>query len=102
MVRCACKWIVTCLFLLLIVSSAAAQATFPASMLERVPEQAELASRLAQLEALEGALTAQQTSDKEALEAALDAYERLASVDERLAALNTRRASPRITNSFAA
>jgi len=92
-VRCACKWIVTCLFLLLIASSAVsplAHAALPASMLERVPEQAELAARLAQLEALEGELTAQQTSDKEALEAALDAYERLASFDERLAALETR------------
>ena len=93
MVRCACKWIVTCLFLLLIASSAVsplAHAALPASMVERVPEQAELAARLAQLEALEGELTAQQTSDKEALEAALDAYERLTSFDERLAALETR------------
>jgi len=92
-VRCACKWIVTCLFLLLVISSTAnnlAHAALQANMLERVPEQNELATRLAQLEALEGALTAQQTSDKEALESALEAYERLASVDERLAALDTR------------
>jgi potassium efflux system protein len=59
-------------------------------MLERVPEQAELASRLAELEAFEGTLTAQQNGDKEALMAALDAYERLASVVERLAALDAR------------
>ncbi|HSP30784.1 MAG TPA: hypothetical protein VLO13_02055 [Halomonas sp.] len=84
MTRFAYKWVVTCLFLLLVVSSAAnnlAHAALQANMLERVPEQAELASRLAQLEKLEGVLTAQQTSDKEALEAALEAYERLASVD---------------------
>ncbi|CAN0557155.1 unnamed protein product, partial [Ectocarpus sp. 8 AP-2014] len=42
------------------------------------------------LESLEGGLTAQQTSDKEALEAALDAYERLAAVNERLSALEAR------------
>lgn len=93
MVRCACKWIVTCLFMLLISSSTAvnlAHGALQADMLERVPEQASLASRLVELEALDGALTAQQTSDKEALEAALDAYERLASVDERLVALDAR------------
>ncbi|BBI62966.1 hypothetical protein HSBAA_42720 [Vreelandella sulfidaeris] len=67
-----------------------ARAALQANMLERVPEQAELASRLAQLETLEGSLTAQQTSDKEALEASLDAYERLTSLEERLAALDTR------------
>ena len=67
-----------------------AYAALQTNMLERVPEQAELASRLAQLEALEEPLTAQQANDKEALEAALEAYERLASVDERLAALDTR------------
>jgi potassium efflux system protein len=92
-VRSASKWIVTCLFLLLIISSTAinlAHASPQANMLERVPEQAELASRLAELEALEGTLTAQQNGDEEALMAALDAYERLASVDERLAALDAR------------
>lgn len=76
------------LFTLLIISIAVSSAY--ANTLDRVPDQAELASRLAQLEALEGGLTAQQTSDKEALEAALDTYERLASVSERLAALETR------------
>ena len=93
MVRCACKWSITCLFLLLVMSSVAINPAYSAlqtNMLERVPEQAELASRLAQLEALEEPLTAQQANDKEALEAALEAYERLASVDERLAALDTR------------
>ena len=92
-VRCACKWSITCLLLLLVMSSAAinpAHAALQSNMLERVPEQAELASRLAQLEALEEPLTAQQASDKEALEAAIEAYERLASVEERLAALDTR------------
>ncbi|MGO1396606.1 MAG: hypothetical protein ACTHU9_13220, partial [Halomonas sp.] len=59
-------------------------------MLDRVPEQAELAARLAELEGLEDTLTDQQASDKEALEAAIEAYERLASVDERLTALDAR------------
>lgn len=92
MVRHTCKWFITCLFLLFIISGNAnpARAALQANMLERVPEQAELASRLAQLETLEGSLTAQQTSDKEALEASLDAYERLTSLEERLAALDTR------------
>lgn len=76
------------LFTLLIISIAVNSAY--ANTLDRVPDQAELTSRLAQLEAVEGGLTAQQTSDKEALEAALDAYERLTSVSERLAALETR------------
>ena len=92
MVRHTCKWFITCLFLLFIISGNAnpAHAALQANMLERVPEQAELASRLAQLETLEGTLTAQQASDKEALEASLDAYERLTSLEERLAALDTR------------
>ncbi|MGO3244477.1 MAG: hypothetical protein ACTIKU_14510, partial [Halomonas sp.] len=59
-------------------------------MLDRVPEQAELAARLAELEGLEDTLTDQQASDKEALEAAIEAYERLASVEERLTALDAR------------
>ncbi|MGE6606263.1 mechanosensitive channel MscK [Halomonas sp. NPDC076908] len=88
MVKCAFKWVVMSLFTLLIISIAVNSAY--ANTLDRVPDQAELTSRLAQLEAVEGGLTAQQTSDKEALEAALDAYERLISVSERLAALETR------------
>lgn len=88
MVKCAFKWVVMSLFTLLIISIAVNSAY--ANTLDRVPDQAELTSRLAQLEAVEGGLTAQQTSDKEALEAALDAYERLTSVSERLAALETR------------
>lgn len=84
----ACKWVVKSLFTLLIISIAVNSVY--ANTLDRVPDQAELTSRLAQLEAVEGGLTTQQTSDKEALEAALDAYERLTSVSERLAALETR------------
>ncbi|WP_146875800.1 mechanosensitive channel MscK [Halovibrio variabilis] len=81
---------VTCLFLLLINGSFTPNTAY-AQVLERVPERAELASRLAELEAIEAdALTAEQASDKEALEAALDAYARLASVTERLAALEAR------------
>lgn len=89
MVKCVRKWSVTCLLLLLISSSAVNQtyAAVQANMLDRVPEQAELAARLAELEGLEDTLTDQQASDKEALEAAIEAYERLASVDERLTAL---------------
>ncbi|MGO2391035.1 MAG: mechanosensitive channel MscK [Halomonas sp.] len=92
MVRYAGKWLVTCLFLLAISSTAISQAdaSLQADALDGVPEQAELASRLAQLESNEGALTNQQASDKKALEAALDAYERLVSVDERLNALDSR------------
>ncbi len=93
MVRCACKWKVICWLLLFAISIATinlAHAALQTTMLERVPEQSELASRLAQLEAIEGELTAQQTSEKEALEAALETYERLALVEERLAALDTR------------
>lgn len=93
MVRCACNWKVICLLLLLAISSTAinlANAALHTTMLDRVPEQSELASRLAQLEALEGELTAQQASDKETLEAALETYERLALVEERLTALDTR------------
>lgn len=88
MVKYACKWVVKSLFTLLIISIAVNSVY--ANTLDRVPDQAELTSRLAQLEAVEGGLTTQQTSDKEALEAALDAYERLTSVSERLAALETR------------
>nr|WP_290839040.1 mechanosensitive channel MscK [Halomonas sp.] len=76
------------MFTLLIISIAVNSVY--ANTLDRVPDQAELTSRLAQLEAVEGGLTTQQTIDKEALEAALDAYERLAAVSERLAALETR------------
>lgn len=92
MVKCVRKWSVTCLLLLLISSSAVNQtyAAVQANMLDRVPEQAELAARLAELEGLEDTLTDQQASDKEALEAAIEAYERLASVDERLTALDAR------------
>lgn len=93
MVRCACKWSVIGLFLLLIFSIATlnpAHANLPANMVEQVPEQSELASRLAELEALEGPLTAAQESDKEALEAALEAYQRLTSINERLIALEAR------------
>lgn len=93
MVRCACKWKVICWLLLFAISIATinlAHAALQTTMLERVPEQSELAARLAQLEALEGELTAQQASEKEALEAALETYERLGLVDERLAALDTR------------
>ncbi|MFB9865790.1 mechanosensitive channel MscK [Vreelandella sulfidaeris] len=81
------------LFLLLIFSIATlnpAHANLPANMVEQVPEQSELASRLAELEALEGPLTAAQESDKEALEAALEAYQRLTSINERLIALEAR------------
>lgn len=88
MVKYACKWVVKSLFTLLIISIAVNSVY--ANTLDRVPDQAELTSRLAQLEAVEGGLTTQQTIDKEALEAALDAYERLAAVSERLAALETR------------
>jgi len=87
-VKYACKWVVKSLFTLLIISIAVNSVY--ANTLDRVPDQAELTSRLAQLEAVEGGLTTQQTIDKEALEAALDAYERLAAVSERLAALETR------------
>ncbi|PRY61424.1 potassium efflux system protein [Vreelandella songnenensis] len=57
---------------------------------DQVPSQEELSSRLAELEAPEGELTAQQTRDKNALEAALQAYERLDAMNERLDALNQR------------
>lgn len=89
MVKNACQWVVIRLFALLLMSSSVINIVY-ANTLDRVPEQAELTSRLAQLEALEDGLTAQQASDREALEAALDAYERLASVSERLAALEAR------------
>ena len=89
MVKNACQWVVIRLFTLLLLSGSVINIVY-ANTLDRVPEQAELTSRLAQLEALEDGLTAQQASDKEALEGALDAYERLASVSERLAALEAR------------
>ncbi|TVP49272.1 MAG: mechanosensitive channel MscK [Halomonas sp.] len=88
MVKYAFKWVVISLVILLVISSAIS--LVHAGTLDRVPEQAELTSRLAQLEAIESELTTQQASDKDALEAALNAYERLSSVNERLAALESR------------
>ncbi|WP_249977153.1 mechanosensitive channel MscK [Vreelandella olivaria] len=61
-----------------------------ASILEGVPPKEQLSERLVELEAQEGEPSTSLTRDKEALEAALQAYERLTTVDERLSNLEDR------------
>ncbi|NDL71543.1 mechanosensitive channel MscK [Halomonas alkaliphila] len=82
-VRCFIQ-LICMLIVLLSISSA------QAAMLDHVPSEAQLAERLAQLEAQEGELTAQQSRDKDALALALQAYERLKAAEERLEALEQR------------
>lgn len=74
-----CLWVVCC--------STYAEA---AVEIDQVPSQDELSARLADLEAPEGELTAQQSRDKSALATALQTYERLDAINERLDALNQR------------
>ncbi|WP_089707181.1 mechanosensitive channel MscK [Halomonas arcis] len=60
-----------------------------AATLEGVPDAQTLQTRLGELEAQES-LTAQQELDQQALNAALDAYERLEAIEQQLAELETR------------
>lgn len=61
-----------------------------ANIFNDVPSQAQLSERLAEIERQEGELSTQQNRDRAALQAALNAYERLTAVDERLNALEQR------------
>ncbi|MGP8290057.1 mechanosensitive channel MscK [Vreelandella zhanjiangensis] len=89
-VRFAGSWLVRSLFLLWVLMACVHVHAADYSPLDRVPPQKELAERLAELDAAEGELTPQQGRDKDALAAALQAYERLSAVEERLSALTQR------------
>ncbi len=88
-VKCAVRVWVFCgalLALLLLVGAPSAMAV----EVEGVPAREELDERLSAIEEAEGEPSEQQQSEMQALEAALDAYERLGAMEERLATLEQR------------
>ncbi|MCC5901182.1 MAG: mechanosensitive channel MscK [Halomonas sp.] len=89
MVRFAVKVVIKIVWVLALVIGSSVTAV-GADTLDGVPTKEQLSGRLAELETQEGELSAQQRRDVEALEAALQAYDRLVAVDERLSALEQR------------